>query len=195
MAPKKLLVKGNSKLDKTIFCFAITPVASCKNCSQCKKDCYALSPYRRWTNVRNAWDRNFEAAKDGSFVDLINGQLKRSHKCQAVRIHVAGDFFSNDYIKNWNEIVTSNPTIQFYSYSKVFKIFNQELVALGNQPNCNIINSITADGGVNFGNYTRVSELKKQGYSVCPVSKNNNLICGKHCKICLTENKVCFNIH
>jgi hypothetical protein len=192
---KNILTRGNSKLDKSILCFAIAPVVSCLNCSQCKKSCYALKPYRRWTDVKNAWNRNFSMAKDGTFIPVVTRQIKASRTCKTVRIHVAGDFFSAEYIEQWSAIVDLFPHINFYSYTKVWHLFPTQLAILNSKPNCNIINSIADDGGVNFGDTNRVSQLKAMGYNVCPVEKTNKVICGKDCKICVTENKVAFKIH
>jgi len=192
---QNILSRGNSKLDKTILCFAISPVVSCLNCSQCAKKCYARKPYLRWTNVKSAWDRNFSMAKDGSFFLALSRQIRASRTCKTVRIHVAGDFFSAEYIEQWSAIVSLFPAVKFYAYTKVWHLFPEQLSKLNNKPNCNIINSIVEDGGVNFGDDKRVEELKNFGYSVCPVEKNNKIICGKDCKVCITENKVAFKIH
>ena len=190
---KNLLVKGNKKLHKSIFCWSITPVLSCLNSSSCAKTCYAHKYYIMYPFVKPAWDHNFEMAKDGSFVEPIIGQLKRARICSAVRIHVAGDFFSQEYIENWKRIAVSFPEIVFYSYSKVFDIL--DLTPLTSLHNVNIINSVAFDGGVNFGDKDRIALLTGADYFVCPVVKGSKLVCGKDCSACLTQSKVCFHKH
>ena len=192
-----VLSKGNKKLDKGILGWSITPVESCLNCGQCAKNCYARFPYRMYPKTKIAWDRNFELAKTGAFSTLVIDQLNRTKKCTAVRIHVAGDFFSREYILNWVEIVKTFPDLKFYGYSKVFEIFPDELFTLTSFQNCNIINSIAPDGGVNFGDEKRIVELQKMGYRVCPATKKDGgkITCGKDCTLCITTNKVCFHLH
>ena len=41
-----------------------------------------------------------------------------------VRIHVAGDFFSADYMQAWYNVAMSNPTVLFYAYTKSLTYWN-----------------------------------------------------------------------
>lgn len=189
---QKLLSKGNAKLDKSIFCWSITPVVSCLNCSQCAKHCYARFPYNFYPNTKKAWDRNYALAKSGEFALYITTQLSRARKCKTVRIHVSGDFFSQEYINQWAEIAKQFPNLKFYSYSKVFGIL--DFSPLTSLNNVNIINSITFDQGINFGNRERVDFLTKNGYKECPAIEND-IICGKDCSLCINTEKVCFLQH
>lgn len=195
MVARKLLVNGNAKIDRAVLCWSIVPVASCPNCKDCASRCYARFPYNFYPNVKKAWDANFEMAKNGAFVGAVVDQLGASKKCNSVRIHVAGDFFSPDYISQWGEVADAFPKIKFYSYSKVFDIFSNEMGALTDRKNVNIVNSIAPDGGVNFGDASRVADLKKMGYTLCPVTDGKPVKCGKDCTICATNDKVCFNVH
>jgi len=45
-------------------------------------------------------------------------KAKRYQGGKSVRIHDAGDFFSEDYFKLWVEIAKENPTVFFYAYTK-----------------------------------------------------------------------------
>ena len=188
-----LLVKGNKKLDKSILCWSISPIKSCPNCQDCKKSCYANKSYRMWPNVKKCWDSNLEMAHDGSFKGKIIKELATAKNVTAVRIHVAGDFFSQMYLNDWKEIASLFPDINFYSYSKTFHLFDfSELIAL---ENVNVINSITDDNGINFGDEKRVTELLEQGYTICPTAYWKTVICGLDCKICHKESKVAFLVH
>ena len=192
-----LLARGNRKLHKTVFSWSITPVKSCPNHMECAKYCYARFPYRFYKYTKIAWDRNFEFAKTGEFVDHIITQLKRAMNCKIVRIHVSGDFFNQKYVDNWTKITKMFPDIKFYGYTKTFHLFDfTELTSL---ENVNIINSICFDGGINFGDKDRVKFLTDNGYIVCPVTvpenKNKKITCGKDCNICIYNDKVCFYKH
>jgi hypothetical protein len=193
----KLLSKGNAKLDKSVLGWSITPVKSCLNCSECKKDCYALGPYRRYPNVKTAWDRNFDLAKSGEFLNHIVDQLSKVKKPVVVRIHVAGDFFSQRYINAWSAIANQFSHIKFYTYTKVSDKF--DFTPFTSLDNTNLIDSIAFDGGINFGDQERVDFLVENGYTVCPATQGKDVICGGNkensCTICHTNDKVCFIKH
>jgi len=201
----KLLQDGNDKLASSIGNFSITPVLSCRNCADCKDTCYARSPYEMRDNVKNRWDYNFQLARTSTgrqeLKNRLIGEITRSKAKTAIRIHVAGDFFSQEYIDMWTEIATACPGMTFYSYTKVMAIFDFE--AFKNLPNVNLINSIAADGGKNYGDIHRVYDLVCDGYVVCPATLPDSrfgkkgLRCGKDCKICMTvgNEKVCFFQH
>lgn len=198
MKMMKLLKRGNEKLDNSVLGFSITPVKSCLNCSTCKNSCYALGPYNRYPNCKKSWDYNFELSKTGEFTKHIIDQLSRVRIISAVRIHVAGDFFSQEYINSWVKVAKAYPKYKFYTYTKVMDIL--DFTELKKLDNVNIINSIAPDGKPNFGDKERVKYLQSIGYKLCPATvKGNDIICGgKHknsCTLCVTNDKICFNQH
>jgi len=191
-----LLSRGNGKLDKSVLCWSIPPVKSCLNCSDCKSTCYARLPYNRWPVVQKAWDRNFELAKSGEFESLLMTEIKQARNVKTVRIHVAGDFFSQDYIQSWERIILKFPNIKFYTYTKVYDKF--DFLGLEVYHNMNLINSIADDGKINYGDEKRVNELIAMGYKVCPATMKggvDKVKCGKGCTICHDYNKVAFHQH
>lgn len=193
MEKSLLLTRGNLKLDRSIFGWSITPQKSCLNSVLCSKTCYAKKAYRLYPTVKIAWDRNFNLAKTGEFKRILIKQIARSYTCKIVRIHVAGDFFNQKYIDQWCEIIDIFPEFNFYSYTKVKHLFDFSVI--DSFKNCNIINSITDEGLLNFGNKAYITKLEKDGYICCPVSYNKDIICGKDCNICLDHKKVCFLKH
>ncbi len=192
----KMLKSSNMKLDKSILTFSLPPVKSCLNCSTCKDTCYARKAYRARPTVKKSWDINFKIAKNNPklFINSINNQLKNTKK-PIVRIHMAGDFFSKEYINLWCEIALENIDKTFYGYSKVFEIFPEELEKLNSLKNVNIINSIAEDGFPNYGKSDRVEYLRNLGYHICSAVKNTRVKCGKTCKKCYREKLVAFPIH
>jgi len=187
------LTRGNKKLDKSILGWSLPPIKSCLNCGDCHKSCYAMKAYRLYPACKNAWDRNFDIAKSGEFKPLIINQLSVAKKVSTVRIHVSGDFFSQEYINNWCEIIKTYPNFKFYTYTKVMSLFDFD--ALKNIPNMNLINSIADDGKINFGDDVRIEELKAMGYRICPATLHNNVKCGVNCTLCHDYNKVGFKLH
>jgi hypothetical protein len=68
---------------------------------------------------------NFEALRKlrtvGEMVQEINSALpkvKRSGEGRIVRLHVAGDFFNQNYFDAWLEVARLNPERVFYAYTK-----------------------------------------------------------------------------
>ena len=72
--------------------------------------CYAASP-ERFPAVRNHRWANFEHVKAGNKPIIPKG-------CRAIRIHAAGDFFSQAYFDMWLEIARENPHIEMWAYTK-----------------------------------------------------------------------------
>ena len=153
-----------------------------------------MKSVRQYNDTKNAWIYNYNLAKNGQFVHNIIDQLSRVQVCEYVRIHGAGDFFSADYVLNWGKIIKAYPNFRFYGYTKTFDIFPHEIQYLNSFDNCNIINSIADDGGLNYGDWNRINDLMKMGYFLCP-AHNKNIKCGRECKYCITQKRVCFLIH
>ena len=72
--------------------------------------CYAAAP-ERFPGVRkHRWD-NFEKGKAGIIDELPKG-------CSHVRIHAAGDFFSQAYFDVWVDYCERHPSVEFWAYTK-----------------------------------------------------------------------------
>jgi len=112
----------NSKLGK-IPNISLTPIASCPNCSTCKSKCYALKAYRQYPASKKAWDNNLEQARmpNGIFFIQLDNYLA-SKKPKYFRIHVAGDFFSQNYLDNWKLLVAKYPDTKFLAFTKSFHL-------------------------------------------------------------------------
>lgn len=131
---------GNSKLSAAIATFALPAGHACPFAGEClsKSDrftgqitdgpdcrfrCFSATNEARATSVRNARWRNWELLKKAKTVqgmaDLIQNSLPFG--VQYVRIHVAGDFFSETYFKAWLNVALNNPAIIFYAYTKSLK--------------------------------------------------------------------------
>ena len=75
--------------------------------------CYAASA-ERFPGVRNMRWNNFEFAKKGG-IPVI------PEKAKHVRIHSAGDFFSQKYFDMWLQLCRDNPDVEFWAYTKSLK--------------------------------------------------------------------------
>lgn len=129
--------KGNAKLGKQIYTFSLPSGFTCPFAKDClsKADrvtgkiqdgpdtqfrCFSASQEALYPAVRNSRWNNFELIKqaiaNNSLIDLIVSSLPK--KATVVRIHVAGDFFSQTYFNAWLEVAKLLPNVIFYAYTK-----------------------------------------------------------------------------
>ena len=85
--------------------------------------CFSASQEVQYNNVFNSRKHNFDLLRQSNNKDLL---LMDSLPKNAgiVRIHVAGDFFSADYMQAWYNVAMSNPTVLFYAYTKSLTYWN-----------------------------------------------------------------------
>ena len=95
---------------------------TCPFASDCIKGCYAQAGAYVWSNVKAAFQRRYELTLTDKFVSTVNAELKSRKKIKRVRIHDSGDFYSVSYLYKWIEIMKSNPSIEFYAYTKSVKM-------------------------------------------------------------------------
>lgn len=129
------LEKGNGKtgisgkIFDRIFVWNLPPVITCPGMSNwCKYNCYNADdryekfPIDKW--CENLW---WVLNDKKTLEKRINFQLEE-HKAErtAVRIHSSGDFFSNEYIAFWRDIISRNSDIYFWAYTRSWTV--KELV-------------------------------------------------------------------
>jgi hypothetical protein len=82
--------------------------------------CFSASQEVQYTNVYNLRLGNFEALKGletaDEMADLIESRLPDD--AGVIRIHVAGDFFNQRYLKAWLIVAKRNTRKLFYAYTK-----------------------------------------------------------------------------
>lgn len=131
-----------------------TAVNVCPQAGACVKVCYARNGTYNFPAVKAAHVRNLERVRDdlnGWVVDMLNHlgkkkfrpkgtprlpDLDRGHLSPAVadlldagaacvRIHDAGDFFSEEYLLAWLAIASHTPDVLFYCYTKEVGLFKR----------------------------------------------------------------------
>lgn len=143
--------KGNSKLGKNIYTFSLPSGHTCPGANEClskaNRDtgtitdgpnvsyrCFSASQEALYTNVRNSRWRNMNlltsALRNGTAVDLILNSLPP--KANIVRIHVAGDFFSQNYFDTWISVANMRPDVIFYAYTKSLTYWVNRLSVIPN---------------------------------------------------------------
>ena len=81
--------------------------------------CFSASQEVQYTNTYNLRKRNFEAVKGLSVVEMFEAIRAAMPKNLGIcRIHVAGDFFSQNYFDAWVMMAKAHPDRLFYAYTK-----------------------------------------------------------------------------
>lgn len=96
--------------------------------------CYAASA-ERFPSARNSRWRNYRAVLSGIMPDLSG--------CTHVRIHMAGDFFSQEYFDKWLSVCWSHRKTMFWAFTKSLPFWIARLDYI--PPNLNLTASF---GGV-----------------------------------------------
>jgi hypothetical protein len=91
----------------------------------CISNCYARQGTYQFSIVKAKYERNLAATLTDDFVlDMITDIIES--KAAIIRIHSSGDFYNREYISKWLTIMESLPHVQFYAYTKSFKMFSYE---------------------------------------------------------------------
>ena len=128
---------GNAKLGKTIATFSLPSGFTCPGALECLSKanretgritdgaetvfrCFSASQEATFPNVRRSRWENFDTLKTfgadfSAMADFIGANLPKQN---IVRIHVAGDFYSQAYFDAWLEVAKRNPAKTFYAYTK-----------------------------------------------------------------------------
>lgn len=145
---KLKFAKGNAKLDKKIYTFSLPAGRTCPGAKLCHsmavktpsglkiKDgphtefrCFAASQEVFYKQTYMARAHNLKAImrciKRGGLINLIEGSLPKNAKY--IRVHVSGDFFSQEYFDAWVSVAQNNPTRIFYAYTKSLPFWSSRL--------------------------------------------------------------------
>ena len=115
---------GNKKLPKDTLIFNIPAVNTCPGKTEfCASKCYAVKAERLYPQVLPARKHNLKLSLSPDFVSLMIGTIaKYQKKIKQIRIHEAGDFYSQAYLDSWFLIAKEFPGIVFYAYTKSFHL-------------------------------------------------------------------------
>jgi len=90
--------------------------------------CFSASQEALLPNVYSLRKTNFNALRGMHINDMIH-HLHNDLPTDAgiVRIHVAGDFFSADYMQAWYNVAALNPNVLFYAYTKSIRYWQFQI--------------------------------------------------------------------
>ena len=81
--------------------------------------CFSASQEVQYNGVYNLRKHNFDLLRGkhlNDMIALLNHSMPKN--LGICRIHVAGDFFSADYMQAWYNVAMLNPNVLFYAYTK-----------------------------------------------------------------------------
>ncbi|MDI5969862.1 hypothetical protein POF50_011030 [Streptomyces sp. SL13] len=99
---------------------------TCPSAGVCRDVCYARHGTYRWPNVLARHQANLRFVLDDlpSWERAMNTELDLpKFRGRWVRVHDAGDFFSDTYLAAWLRIVRDHPETSFYAYTKEVRRF------------------------------------------------------------------------
>jgi len=139
--------KGNAKLNKNIYSISLPSGFSCPMAEKCltKADrvtgklsfgkkiefrCFSATQENIFTKTRAQRWHNFDLLKQKStkqMAGLIQDSMPKN--ANIIRLHVAGDFFSQEYFNAWVTVAKNNPNIIFYAYTKSLQFWINQLMS------------------------------------------------------------------
>lgn len=192
-----LIQKGtNTKLGAGIGAFSIPALSTCPGKTDyCKSVCYATKGFFKVRNVIGSLASNYDESLKESFVSLMNESISKA-KVRSIRIHPSGDFYSEEYIKKWISIVDSNPNINFWVYTRSWRLPEMVLALkeLANKNNVQMYASIDSTTPESPPAWLRVANVVKDweseadSFVKCPNQKNKAITCEK-CTYCFKPAK------
>jgi len=106
----------------------------CPQAGACASFCYARNGTYNFRNVKGRHIGNLEYILEEPLEWQKQMLSEVQHKKMIgkyVRIHDAGDFFSEEYLKLWLGIARQTPDVTFYCYTKEVSLFKRVV-----EPNC-----------------------------------------------------------
>ena len=91
---------------------------TCEGALACRAVCFAKQGTYVFPNVRKARLANLRMSLRPTFVPRIIADLSRMRAVNTVRVHDAGDFYSQEYVNKWGAIAEALPHLTFYAYTK-----------------------------------------------------------------------------
>lgn len=186
----------NSKLGNRVGATSLPALVTCPGkTSYCSKVCYATKGFFRFNRVGKSLADNFEAAQQNDFVVKVRKEITRT-RVTAFRIHPSGDFYSNEYIQKWIDIITGAPSVKFWAYTRSWRVpeLVNKLQELNKLPNLQLFASIDATTIETPPTWLRVADVTNNWdtydstYVRCPNQKNDAITCEK-CTYCFKEAK------
>jgi hypothetical protein len=130
------LSTNNAKLKtEKIASFGLVAGVTCPAAAECNSNrfCYAQNGRYVMPQAMSVRVENFLASKQNHFVSSMIVLLKSLPKnWLTIRLHDSGDFYSQEYIDKWEQIISQNKDKFFYAYTKSLNLNLEKLISLKN---------------------------------------------------------------
>lgn len=201
--------KGNSKTGVSnchgeyVLVWNLPPVVCCPGASECLSFCYNADertdkfPIEKWC-INWFWT----LYKPHETLLYIDKQIKSITR-PVIRIHSSGDFYSNEYIEMWIELISRNPQAKFWAYTRSWKKadLSMQLEKLHSLKNIQLFASVDKDSTLTPPKKWRYclvgTTLKNSNLFNCPEQYNSSSLSCADCRVCYTkhEENIYFTMH
>lgn len=187
------LQQGNSKTGKSVWTVSLIPIADCKNCSGCRKQCYDIINVCFQPKVKTDRARNsaIHMADIERFWNEISYGVRYNY-VPVLRLNVGGDFSEKDfpYIK---KVAEENPKCDFLFFTKAYDDLNRFLDENEFPSNVQAIMSPWKDMEMdNRHNLPCAHVLYEDGTTTAP--DYGSYFCKGNCSECHYCKEGCFNL-
>lgn len=122
MKPSNLLTRGNGKLGEGIHAWSLPAVETCPGrTALCERVCYARNGRYRTQFMRDRLADNLDAALRDDFAPRVADEVRR-RGVHTLRVHVSGDFFSQEYARKWLAIARRAAGTRLYAYTRSWRV-------------------------------------------------------------------------
>jgi Gene product 88 len=148
-----MLTQGNHKLgSRLIWSFSLPSARSdiCKGMSGlCQHHCYARRLEELRPSMRARYQANYQLSLTPRFARRVQAFLVR-RKIAVVRLHVGGDFYSQNYAHQWLRVMQCLPQVRFYFYTRAWRDEAIRLIfeSMAVLPNCRVWYSCDRETGI-----------------------------------------------
>lgn len=201
--------KGNSKTGvfnchgENVLVWNLPPVVCCPGASKCLGYCYNADdktdkyPIDKWC-VNWFWTIH---KPQETYINL-DRQIKSISR-PVIRIHSSGDFYSQEYIRMWIELISSNPQSKFWAYTRSWKIPELSILLeqLHDLDNMQLFASLDGDAELSVPKgwrYCLVGTLEKDvRFFNCPEQYNSTGLFCVNCRVCYLKGNenIYFTMH
>lgn len=133
---------GGTCVGRTTLCCSLRYNAS----GTLEYSCYALRGLNKWPKTVAYRQRTYELSLTPAFVPQAIAELRKS-TCKYVRPHIAGDFYSAEYVDKWRDIAMRCPDKVFWTYTRSWRVaeIRPALLRLAELDNVNLFWSADAE--------------------------------------------------
>lgn len=146
-----LLTPGNRKLGgQLIWGFGLPSGATaCPGSTElCRRYCYAKRLETLRPSVARRYAHNLALSRRPDFSRRVRWFIL-AHEIRVVRVHIGGDFYSDEYARKWLRVMQRLRAVRFYFYTRSWRdsVINPAIEAMSALPNVRAWYSVDRETG------------------------------------------------